>query len=155
MRLPASKSNKCTNEQLCMKCMLKIPIQKQPQERLTNIYPLYYRLSTSATMPCLNLELHIENLWHTLKTNPKFRVALTRAASSGDCAWYSRTPWMKKQQIILHNSLEINTPHDDNSSKICPKLWYNRFVHNYNIIKQLSTLYTSNRSVIMAIMLRH
>jgi len=29
---------------------------------------------------------------HTLKTKPKFLAALTRAPSSGDCAWYSSTP---------------------------------------------------------------
>ena len=28
----------------------------------------------------------------TTKTNPKFRAAVTRAASSGDWAWYSRLP---------------------------------------------------------------
>ena len=43
----------------------------------------------------------------SLNTKPKFRAADTKAASSGDCAWYSNFP-ENKQVFILLNFLIIN-----------------------------------------------
>ena len=46
-----------------------------------------------------------EKVWSncvaTLKTKPKFLAALTRAPSSGDWAWYSRTPERKRKTSLL------------------------------------------------------
>ena len=43
----------------------------------------------------------------SLNTKPKFRAVDTRAASSGDCAWYSNFP-ENKQVFILLNFLILN-----------------------------------------------
>jgi len=42
-----------------------------------------------------------------LKTNPKFRAALTRAPSSGDWAWYSKQPRDYRSIDIIHHSQRI------------------------------------------------
>jgi hypothetical protein len=41
----------------------------------------------------------------SLNTKPKFRAAETKAASSGDCAWYSSFPENKQVFILLNFSL--------------------------------------------------
>ena len=38
----------------------------------------------------------------SLNTKPKFRAADTKAASSGDCAWYSNFPENKQVFILLN-----------------------------------------------------
>ncbi len=62
---------------------------------------------------CLNKQFNFKanDLFSTTKVNPKFLAAVTRAASSGDWAWYSKLPTTWIRALVRKIAQNTNPPH--------------------------------------------